>query len=306
MGSQTKDWIKSLLVSVGIALIIRASVIYPYTIPTGSMEKTLRVGDYILANKFVYGIRTPDWIGIPYTKIGFDLPYTRLPGIRKPQQGDIVVFKHPRDRADYWVKRCIAVSGDEVKIIDNQVFVNGIPFSNPAHSQFIAPMILPKAYQQNEIYPSQSGNIHQYGPVRIPEPGDQFQFLEENRDLWAKWFQLIYFEGNKILIKTGIKEYVYDGHKVDVWEQIARTQSMRDIYINGQQLKNFVYTVQDRQYFMMGDNRDNSSDSRYWGFVPERYIVAEPMVIWWSWDKEMPFYRLTDKIRWDRLLTLVR
>jgi len=304
--SQTKEWIKSLLTSIGIALLIRATIIYPYTIPTGSMEKTLKVGDYILANKFVHGIRTPDWIGIPYTKIGFNVPCTRLPGIRQPQQGDVVVFKHPRDREDYWVKRCIAVSGDEIKIVDNRVFVNDKEFLHPPHSQFIAPRNLPENFQQKEIFPVHAGNIHQYGPVRIPKPGDKFHFTEENRDQWADWFQLIYFEGNKILFKTGKKEFVYNGHKREAWQKVAQTQSIQNFYINGKALTDFEYTVQDKQYFMMGDNRDNSSDSRYWGFVPERYIVAEPIVIWWSWDKELPFYRLADKVRWDRLLTVVR
>ena len=116
---------ESLLVAVLIAIVIRALVIYPFRIPTGSMEDSLLVGDFLLANKFVYGIRTPDWIGIPYTKIGFDIPFIRTPGFRKPQRGDVVIFKYPRDASLNYIKRCVAVSGDTVLYRNKVLYING-------------------------------------------------------------------------------------------------------------------------------------------------------------------------------------
>src|SRR5512137_2468173 len=110
--SGVRQYVYSFLVALLIALVIRAVVIYPFRIPTGSMEDSLLVGDFLLANKFVYGVRSPDWIGIPYTKIGFKVPFFRTPGFRKPQKGDVVIFKYPRDVSLNYIKRCIGTSGD--------------------------------------------------------------------------------------------------------------------------------------------------------------------------------------------------
>ena len=132
-----KETINSLLVAIGIALVIRAGVVYPFRIPTGSMEGSLLIGDHLLCNKFVYGIRTPDWIGIPYTRIGVWIPFTRLPGFRDPRQGDVVIFKYPRDEYEHYVKRCIAVSGDTVEIRDRNIFVNGTHLPDPPGTQYI-------------------------------------------------------------------------------------------------------------------------------------------------------------------------
>jgi len=270
------------------------------------MEGSLLVGDHLLCNKFVYGIRTPDWIGIPYTRIGFWIPFTRLPGFRDPQQGDVVIFKYPRDEHDHYVKRCIAVSGDTVEIRDKEVFVNGKRFTNPPGVQHIIHRVLPAGYRQQEIFPPNAGNIHNYGPVIVPSKGEVLEFTEDNRDKWYEWFQLILYEGNDITLS-------YSGQVTRLtldsqfrWQTAIHMYPVESFAINGKPINEFPYKITYRQLFMMGDNRDNSLDSRYWGFVPERNLVGEALILYFSWDEEEPLYRLFSKLRWNRFLKLIR
>ncbi len=304
-GEDTKEFIKSLLIAVAIALAIRATVIYPFTVPTSSMENTILVGDFIFANKFVYGIRTPDWIGIPYTRIGFKIPFFRTPGFRKPQPGDVVIFKYPRDDYEHYVKRCVAVSGDTVEIRNKVVYVNGKIFPNPPHSRFTHRRY-PPDFQQGDIYPPGAGNIDNYGPIRIPAPGDTFSFTDSNRFKWFERFQIIIYEGHKITVDQNGTTTPLTVNNINRWHTIIHTYPAENFKIDGKKLTETIYTVKYRQYFMLGDNRDISFDSRYWGFVPERYIVGEALIIWMSWDKRRPFYQLDKKIRWNRLLRLIR
>jgi len=300
-----REYSESLLVALAIALVIRALVIYPFRIPTGSMEGSLLVGDFLLANKFVYGIRSPDWIGIPYTKAGFKIPFFRTPGFRQPKQGDVVIFKYPQDDMLNYIKRCVAVSGDSVEIRNEVLYVNGQVFPNPPKSKFIDHRILPENYQQQGIFPPGAGNIDNYGPIYIPAKGDTFQFTESNRDKWFERFQLICYEGNKIKLNNGTVEELKIENQ-NQWYYIIRNHPPSDFSVNGQSLADAPYTVSNKHYFMMGDNRDNSLDSRYWGTVPSRYIVGEGLIVYWSWDKDMPLYRLFKKVRWNRFLNIIR
>ncbi|MFO7890487.1 MAG: signal peptidase I [bacterium] len=297
-----RELVKSLLVSISIALIIRATVLYPFTIPTPSMENTLLVGDYMLANKFVYGLRSPDWIGIPRTKIGFEIPYIQTWGFRNPEQGDLVIFKNPRDVSENWVKRCIAVSGDTVQIINKKVYVNGMLFkaSGVQHRDFLLDFDI----NQKQVYPPSTGNIHNYGPVRIPCPGERIEFTNSNRDTWVTWFQIMIYEGCTIQVTS--KPYptnLTSGNR-DQWIGYINSLSLNHFLVNGKTLVNYEYEIKDRQYFVMGDNRDNSFDSRFFGFLPHRYVIGEPLIVLFSIDKDVPFYRLFHKIRWDRFLKL--
>ncbi len=301
-----REFIKFFFSMIVVFLIIRATAIYSFTIPTSSMENTLLVGDFLLANKFVYGIRTPDWIGIPYTKIGFNIPYTRTPGFRNPRMGDVVIFKYPKDPALYYVKRCVAVSGDIVEIRNKVLYVNGEVFPEPPHSKFMDGHVYPKNISDPDIYPPYSGNRDNYGPIRVPEPGDTYYFTDKNRELWFERFQIIIHEGHHITLSQSNQKTPLTLENQNRWQTAIRLYPIEDFAINGQPLDGYTYTVKNHHYFMMGDNRDNSADSRYWGFLPERYIVGEALMIFFSWDKVIPFYRILDKVRWERLLTRVQ
>lgn len=300
-----REFTESLLIAVGIALVIRALVIYPFKIPTGSMEDSLLIGDHLLANKFVYGIRSPDWIGIPFTKIGFKIPFFQTPGFRKPEKGDVVIFKYPRDDMLNYIKRCVAVSGDTVEIRDKILYVNGEIFPNHPKSKFRNDMY-PAYYEQPDIYPRGAGNIHQYGPIRVPAMEDTFRFTDTNRDQWFEWFQIGVYEGHKFVISYQGETIRLTVKNLERWRRAIQTYPIESYTMDKNTLDGFLYTIRYRHYFMMGDNRDNSADSRYWGFLPERNVVGEALVIYWSWDKRIPFYRLFRKIRWDRLLKLIR
>ena len=208
------ELVKQILVAVIIYLFISTTTIKATQIYSGSMENTLLVGDLLFINKFIYGIK------IPYTDI-------RLPSLKNPKMGDIVVFKYPKDESVNYVKRCVAVEGQTVEIRDKVLYVDGKPFSNTEGIKFTRPS-LPSSYIESDIFPGGNGNRDNYGPVTIP------------------------------------KGYL----------------------------------------FMMGDNRDNSFDSRYWGFMPKKNIVGKPIIIYWSWNKEIPYWDIFHKVRWSRIGTL--
>lgn len=302
----TKEYVEPFLTALIIAIVIRAFVIYPFRIPTGSMEDTLLVGDFLLANKFVYGLRTPDWIGIPYTKIGFFIPFIQTPGFRKPKQGDVVIFKQPRDQSQNYIKRCIAVSGDTVEIRDKAVYVNSIRFPDAPKGKYIDDRIYNDAYKEFGIYPPDTGNRDNYGPIRIPAPGDTFCFHESNKEKWFEQLQTVLYEGNKISLTyrgESTRLTVKNQHQ---WERAIKLYPAECFSINDHPLNHYIYVLKNRHYFMLGDNRDNSLDSRYWGFLPERYVVGEALIVYFSWDSEIPGYQLLKKIRFPRILNLIR
>ncbi len=183
------DNFKQIFAAVILAVIIKTSIVEAYKIPSSSMEDTLLVGDFLLANKFVYGARVPlvDW---------------RLPGFSDPERGDIVIFIFPRDGVTKYIKRCIGVPNDTIEVVDKVLYVNGEIFELPEYGKFI------------DVQSDGSLVIH-------PRPP---------RDNFGP------------------------------------------------------YVVPSNSYFMMGDNRDNSYDSRFWGTVPDDYILGEAMLIHWSWD----------------------
>lgn len=211
-----REYAEALIIALLAALIIRTFIVQAFRIPTGSMEDTLLVGDFLLVNKFIYGARVPflDW---------------KLPAIREPEQGDIVVFKYPRNEKQDYIKRCIAVGGQTVEIRNKEVYVDGKRFEDSIHSKFIDEVIKPPGVVEYDVEPRGAGNRDNYGPVRVPE-----------------------------------------GH-----------------------------------LFVMGDNRDNSLDSRYWGFLPRKNLIGNALIIYFSWDKIVPFYRIFSKIRWSRIGRLI-
>ena len=218
-----KEWIKSLGVALILFLLIRTFIVQAFKIPTGSMEKTLLVGDFLLVNKLAYGATTPH--KLPFLDV--ELPDYHLPGYESPQRGDIVVFEYPLDRSLDYVKRCVAVAGDTVEMRDKVLYVNHLP--------------------QNEIFTQHLDNHIQRGENR---PFDSSQFS------WQYEF----------LIDQAKRQY--KGHY----------QPTRDTF--------GPLVVPPGRYFCLGDNRDHSSDSRYWGFVDRDLIKGRPMVLYFSWDQD--------------------
>jgi signal peptidase I len=180
------EYAEAILLAFLLTFVLRSFVIQAFRIPTGSMEDTLLIGDFLFVNKFLYGAE------VPFTKI-------HLPAIRPPQPGDIIVFRYPRDPSKDFIKRCVAVEGQVVEIRDKRVFVDGVLREEPFTK-----------FTDRSVRRSHGDPRDNFGPEQVPP-----------------------------------------GH-----------------------------------LFMMGDNRDNSSDSRYWGFLDRHLIKGKAMFIYWSWDPE--------------------
>ena len=206
--SVVREYAEAIGIAILLALFIRTFVVQAFKIPSGSMLPTLLIGDHLLVNKFIYGIR------IPFSgKV--------LVPLKDPKSGDIIVFKFPKDRSIDYIKRVVGVPGDEIELKNKKLFVNGNPTSDP-HAYYTTTAVLPGSVSPKD----------NFGPVTVPEG----------------------------------------------------------------------------KYFVMGDNRDNSSDSRFWGFVENNDVLGKAMIIYWSWDIDKPLFS-TDRfasIRWDRLADIIR
>jgi len=193
--SRVRENIEAILVAILLALLIRTFFVQAFKIPSGSMKQTLQVGDHILVNKFIYGIR------IPF------LRQTLIP-VKKPQRGDIIVFKFPVDPDKDFIKRVVGVAGDVVQGKDKKIYVNG-ELIDDSYSIRTDPFIIPGGMQKRD----------NFGPITVPE----------------------------------------------------------------------------NSLFVMGDNRDESLDSRFWGFVDLKVVRGKAFVIYWSWDQE------NFGVRWKRI-----
>ena len=228
-----REYIKSIIIALIAAMFLKIFVIASCAIPTGSMKDTLLIGDALLANQFVYGIRTPNQIPL----INVNIPHVKLPALQQPQRGDIIIFKYPKDDKLNYVKRCIALPGQTVEIRNGDVYVDG-------------------------------------------KPEGKKQFLKREYDLTEACYCLFY----QINLENG-KRYI-----------IRHYEGLGNVQDNFGPLK-----VPEGHYFMMGDNRDNSEDSRFWGCLPFDNIVAKPLIIYFSWNKDVPLYRIFSKVRWKRI-----
>ncbi len=284
--SKSREFIDALIYAGVVAFIIKILLFEAFRIPTGSMEKTLLVGDFLLVTKFTYGATSPR--NIPFTDIR--IPYFKLPGFKDPKKGDIIVFDFPGDRDELeskevvnYIKRCVATPGDTVQVKDKKLFVNGQIFPNPPNSMFdnvkrpqnfVNPRMFPKGANWNEDW---------YGPIRVPKKGDKIKIDSSNYDGWKMFV-------------------MKEGHSI-------KMTSERKVFVDDKELPDGEYTV-DRDYlFMMGDNRNNSLDSRFWGFMPVQNIVGEAFMIYWSWDPSISFFHFFDLVgstRWERIGTMIK
>ena len=283
---KVKEFIESLLFAGIAAFFIITFIVQNTRIPTGSMEDTILVGDFVLVNKFIYGAESTKYI--PFTQI--EIPHFRLPAIREPRRKDIVVFEFPGmrhqlysdERGVNYVKRCIGLPGDTIQIINKVVFVNGKQFWIPPHIDYISGPAEPKGIIEPRIFPiGMPWNEDNYGPLIVPKKGYTINLTPDNVEQWG---MTINREFGKIVVAVDGSQVTIEGKPVT------------------------SYTFKKNYYFMMGDNRDDSLDSRYWGFVPEDNIVGEAFITLFSWDRDIPFtdfFRLIGSIRPDRILFLL-
>ncbi len=204
------ETLRSLAVVLVAVFFIRTFIAEATVIPTGSMEKTILIGDHVFLNKLLYGPR------LPYTTF-------RLPTLKTVKRQEIVAFRYPRNPSVMFVKRAIGLGGDVVRIVNRKVYVNGKPLTEP-YAQ----------YQFSSIFPLRDN---------FPPPIEQIATLPAAWGLDPGWAH----EMPQFVKKDGL--HVPPGY-----------------------------------LFVMGDNRDNSLDSRFWGFVPEESVVGEPLFVYWSYD----------------------
>jgi len=286
------EFFRQLLFAAIAAFFIITFIIQNTRIPTGSMENTILVGDFVLVNKFIYGSSSPKYI--PFTEI--EIPFFRLPAFKDPKAKDIVVFEYPGDRdqlvADElgvnYVKRCIGVPGDTIEIRNKVVFVNGKEFWKPSFvkyyqgrfGNYLSPR--PRGMSEPRIFPKGvQWNEDNYGPLVIPKKG---MTMPLNRYNVEQWRTIIDREFGKRVVELNGEIVTIDGNPVS------------------------SYTFKKDYYFMMGDNRDDSLDSRFWGLVPRDLVVGEAFITLFSWDREIPFsqlFKLLGSIRLDRVLLLL-
>ena len=282
-GSKVTSFIKDIAFAAIAVLIITSFVVASFEVPTKSMEDTVKAGDRLFVNKFIYGGSTP--YTIPLTSIR--IPHFRVPGFRSVRQGDVIVFDWPGSRDEiskprqmWYLKRCIALPGDTLEIKHRVVYVNGKVMPNPVHSKFIhqpmpADMPLPHIFPRGASF-----NKDNYGPIVIPQKGMSLALNPENFSAWQVFI-------------------IREGHNAKM--------SGDSIFIDGNEVSH--YEVERDYIFAMGDNRDDSLDSRFWGFVPLEDVIGTPMIVYWSWNPNEPIYHLFKKlgsIDFGRIGTIIR
>ena len=314
---------KAIVFIVLTVLLVKVTVLEAYIVPTGSMENTIMTGDFLIGSRFVYGMRTPDWIGIPYTDIGFFIPYIKFPEFKIPTTGDVLIFKYPRDKYVKYVKRCVAGPGDTLIVQEKKLYVNSVEIPMWENGKYLtAPM--QKNFRQSDIFLSSKTNINKdnIGPIYVPKSGDVFQIDEETN--WRFLLPIILMEGHTATLKSNEVEYeftlqdpnelfrrkgkddVYEnyfpkGPLLTPWSKAIKDEDFQFLVIDGIPASEWTkYKVSQNYYWAMGDNRDNSLDSRYWGYIPENNILGEALFTYFSLDLDswMP--------RWDRIGTVLR
>lgn len=258
--------IKSWTIIILAVWIIRSMIFCNYIIPTGSMENTMMTGTFVIGNQIMYGAQTPHKVAIPFSgsakilfkkPVGFMLPHVKLPAIKKPQTGDIVIFEYPQDRLFDYVKRCIGTPGSTIEVKDKRVYVDGVLFEDPPKANINYDYIRPKTKKSPYLWPGGHGNEDNYPPLYIPQKGDIIDLTNAN------------------------PEYAYN---ILSLEKQKPAYQFGNWYIKGERV--LTYEVKQDYYFMMGDNRDNSADSRFWGLVPYKYIKGAPTAVQFLlWDK---------------------
>ncbi|MFU8812456.1 MAG: signal peptidase I [Balneolaceae bacterium] len=322
-----REWLDALVWAAVAAIILRTFFFGAYRIPTPSMEKTLLTGDFLIVSKLAYGPRTPMTLSVPFTDVymrGVDLPWFRIPGYSSLQRDDIVVFNYPIEvgpvsmKTNY-IKRAVGMPGDELEIRSKQLIVNGEPSGDfdtimQHYRVEVRENIRLSSAKVREaggrVLQSSNGThivnmtdtianqmrgwaeIESVEPFVLPENFDEFSRRPfafsagfQNHDHMSAF--TVPYAGQEVVL-TMDNWHLYR----DIVERYERNSvQINDgvFTINGEQTNR--YTIQKDYYFMMGDNRDDSEDSRFWGFVPDDHIVGKASIIYFSWDGERFFPR---------------
>jgi signal peptidase I len=402
--SVTREWFDSILFAVIAASLIRWLLFEPFQIPTSSMENSLLVGDFLFVSKIHYGARstkTPLQIplthqmvwGTDSTKSYLDwieLPQFRLPGFSSIKRNDVIVFnypaeeQHPSDLRTNYIKRCVAIAGDELEIKDRVVYVNGNAMDFHIQSQHKYLVIASELLKADTFYElgipidNQTGavqptpyNYNQYNDLRssmnsLLENGnttfegaekykgqDVYPYImdlsQEEVEKLKKYPKLFLdmivsidaqdnlFPTNRDYINWDLKETGANSSEFDWkldnfgslkipnegWKMPVTPQNLAlygkyikdyegndnveisngKLILDGNELSEYVF--KQNYYFMMGDNRHSSADSRFWGFVPEDHIVGKATMVFMSIDPDYAKGGIFSRMRWDRAFTLI-
>ncbi len=356
------EWLSSIVFAIVAATIVHTYIMQPYTIPTSSLEKSLLIGDFLFVSKFHYGARVPMTTvaapmvhdTLPLIKVKSylnkpQLPYMRIPGFQKIKRNDIVVFSWPVDTVEYffqktnrkirkpvdkksnYVKRCVAVPGDSLKIIDGDIYINGKLSVMPdrAKPQYFYDVntggnTINVNTLQNKYHVREGGRLPD-GNYVLNLSEDDARLLSKNpvvktmnkrlapkgegEDVFPNDPKLSWNKDNfgPIYIPEKGKTVQLDKNSIAFYKQIIREYEKNEIELVGDQVMingapASSYTFKQDYYWMMGDNRHNSEDSRYWGYVPFDHVVGKPVFIWFSWNSQG---KGLGKVRWERLFTTV-
>ncbi|HEY5325386.1 MAG TPA: signal peptidase I [Mucilaginibacter sp.] len=344
--SKVREWLDAIVFAVVAATIIRGLLFSAYAIPSGSMEGTELIGDYLFVSKFSYGARMPFTpLSIPFLEskvYGFKtywgiitLPYLRLPGTSEVKKGDIVVFNKP-DEADSinsipvdqrtnLIKRCQATPGDVLTIVNTQVYINGKAAKNASQAQTSYTVVTdgadinPQSLQDMniEVLNQSTPNTYQMiipaynlaafksfsnikSMVPVVQPAGQYDPEVFPHNERFKWNQDNF--GPLVLPKRGWSVLLNDStltlyrRAMEIYEHNKVEVKGKDVLINGKKADR--YTFKMNYYWMMGDNRHNSLDCRFWGYVPEDHIVGKALITVMSIDSTKDLFH---KIRWNRV-----
>jgi len=310
--------IKSLSILILAILFLKETVVELYIVPTSSMEKNILRGDMLIGSRYIYGMKVPQKIWVPFTAISIPtfLPDYRFPAFKDVERGDVVVFEYPRDNVYKYVKRCIGLPGDTVRINNRNVFVNDKEYLLPDGGQFLSENLASETYIDENIFMN-LGNKDNLKKLTIPKRGDIYKINKEMN--WELIIPILLFEGNKVELVfndqklTFTNEDPYDLYRrtgnravfdnfvpqpnaslINPWMSLMKKEYLKYLKINGLSIDDIdTYTLKQNYYWMMGDNRDNSEDSRFWGFVPESHILGQPVITWFSIDLESYLPRLS-------------